>query len=192
MKLLLTIFSVCWITIGLPSQDPCDFEISIPPDINLEPGQSIQLDLLTSVLPEVIQSIVWTPSTFLSCSDCFSPIAMPPQDICYYVTVTDTTNCSITDSLCIFVGITNSTIPPDQAVELTIFPNPASAILNIHTVQIPFSEVRFFDITGHFVASRTFPSQTTASLKVDHFPRGIYYLEIRFANHTVHRKILLE
>lgn len=41
----------------------------------------------------------WTPSTGLSCTSCANPVATVTSNTTYYVTVTDTNNCSRTDTI---------------------------------------------------------------------------------------------
>ena len=39
-------------------------------------------------------SYVWTPDTYLDCSDCDNPISTPGDDIIYFIAVTDSLGCS--------------------------------------------------------------------------------------------------
>jgi len=47
---------------------------------------------------------LWTPATGLSCTSCISPVASPTATTTYTVTITDSANCVITDTVTIFVN----------------------------------------------------------------------------------------
>jgi gliding motility-associated-like protein len=48
-------------------------------------------------------SISWVESPYLSCTDCFSPIASPPETSYFYATVTSSDGCVETDSILVTV-----------------------------------------------------------------------------------------
>lgn len=56
-------------------------------------GETQALELLDDY------SYSWTPSTYLSCTECSKPVSAAEEDILYYFTYTDENNCSITDSI---------------------------------------------------------------------------------------------
>jgi gliding motility-associated-like protein len=74
----------------------------IPPvdagrDTTITPGTSVQLNATGGA------TIIWYPSTGLSCSTCFNPVAMPQQTTTYFVTTFDANGCPNSDTVTIFV-----------------------------------------------------------------------------------------
>lgn len=69
------------------------------PDTTIIIGESVQLNAGT------LGNINWTPPTDLSCTDCPDPIASPVQTTKYFLTVTNSSGCSATDSITVNVKI---------------------------------------------------------------------------------------
>ncbi len=79
------------------------FYIEVTPDsFTIEKEESANINLFVD--PNVtVESIVWTPSAGLSCSDCADPIASPKTSTTYIVTVTDENGCTAVDTVKIIV-----------------------------------------------------------------------------------------
>lgn len=58
----------------------------------------------------------WFPNQNISCTECSNPIVTPDNSINYYVTTTDSNNCSYLDSVNIIVSKVTSLISKDTAV----------------------------------------------------------------------------
>ena len=67
--------------------------LDIDPNITIQEGQSIQLEL--NIEPDLllVQNIQWQPGTYLSCDDCQNPLARPLEDIGYEAIVLDIYGC---------------------------------------------------------------------------------------------------
>ncbi|MCB0640013.1 MAG: gliding motility-associated C-terminal domain-containing protein, partial [Phaeodactylibacter sp.] len=70
-----------------------ELAINLAAQASLLLGESTQLEVQLNLLPSQIDSIIWTPATGLSCTDCLNPIAMPTQTTEYTVTVIDIYGC---------------------------------------------------------------------------------------------------
>ena len=46
---------------------------------------------------------MWTPDTYLDCSNCDTPISTPGDDITYFIAVTDSLGCSVEDTIVVTV-----------------------------------------------------------------------------------------
>lgn len=77
--------------------------ISLGNDTTIRLGESVELQAEVSGLG----TIIWTPDTFLSCSDCLNPVASPTSDIVYTATYIDGQGCEQSD-------IVRITVLPDQ------------------------------------------------------------------------------
>lgn len=76
--------------------------ISATSDTTICPGDSIQLNAMGG------NSFQWTPSSFLSDDSIPNPVAFPPATTLYFVSGTDSNNCSNQDSVLISVFTVNS------------------------------------------------------------------------------------
>jgi gliding motility-associated-like protein len=110
------------------------------PDKFIEEGESVTIDGSGSGTP------VWTPDTWLSPPDSFTPVAIPPDDVTYFLTVTNGP-CTATDEMNIFVGsviVVYSCFTPNSDGT-----NDKWSIVN--SAQFPNMEVNVYDRSGQKV-----------------------------------------
>ncbi|NOT35908.1 MAG: gliding motility-associated C-terminal domain-containing protein [Saprospiraceae bacterium] len=69
-----------------------DLNISIPSEIIINFGESVQISVIPDFIPA---SVNWSPSTGLSCIDCLNPFASPSEDTEYIITLIDENGCII-------------------------------------------------------------------------------------------------
>jgi gliding motility-associated-like protein len=72
--------------------------IQTVPDAYAFEGDEVQLSA-TSASPG---PFVWSPASYLTCTNCTSPIANPDQNFTYIVSYTDNNGCTASDSVTIF------------------------------------------------------------------------------------------
>jgi gliding motility-associated-like protein len=77
-----------------------NFKISLGPDIKVNEGSEVILNLSYSLLPA---GITWQPSTLITCGYCFSPVFNPLEDTKIYVLGQSSSGCLASDSLLIKV-----------------------------------------------------------------------------------------
>lgn len=70
-----------------------DFELEGSGPFVLFVGSEQQITVETSLLPEEIVSINWTPDESLSCSDCLNPVSYTKENVIYTITVIDIYGC---------------------------------------------------------------------------------------------------
>lgn len=70
--------------------------LSAMADTSLLPGFPVTLSAASSAT-----ALVWSPPTWLSCTQCPAPVATPQQSITYYVEATDQFGCKASDSVLI-------------------------------------------------------------------------------------------
>ncbi len=105
----------------------------------------------------------WTPATDLSCTDCPNPLAGPIFSTEYKITVTDSNNCSVTDSVLIKTVcngknyfIPNTFSPNNDGVNDVFYPRGN----NLYNVQ----SMRIFNRWGQMVfEKRDFPANSAAA-----------------------------
>lgn len=76
---------------------------------------------------------------------------------------------------------------------LTVYPNPASSVLNVAFESLSGAEVSLLDITGSTAATVSADAgQTTVSLNTSELSGGLYILSIATADGVVTRKVIIE
>ena len=77
----------------------------------IESGDSTQLQVFTSILPDDIDTVIWSPIEYLSCTNCLNPIAKPLVSTNYEVAVIDKNGCDASARIAIFVSDPDIYIP---------------------------------------------------------------------------------
>lgn len=83
---------------------------SLPDSVSVALGGSVSLHPSLSIPSAAITSVVWSPATGLSCTDCQSPTATPQASTFYTVQVTSTDGCTSGDSIWVEVVLPSSDI----------------------------------------------------------------------------------
>lgn len=188
-QLLILVFLTFFNAHLFAQEPPCGFFIELGDDLNVPPEGNVELFLAVSIPENAISAVSWTPSATLSCDDCYDPIANPLENTCYIAMVTDTADCTVSDTLCLFVP-TTSTIDLDQSETVDLFPNPASDILTIHSREYPLSTIIIFDALGRQVQSIAPLKTRLQNIPIAELDTGIYYLEINFGKYFARKKFV--
>ncbi len=70
-------------------------EVSIlEPEVALNIGENYQILTEVNLLPEQIDTIIWSPATNLSCADCLEPEVIPSESMLYTLTVINQNGCA--------------------------------------------------------------------------------------------------
>lgn len=81
--------------------DGNNLDLEIQDVVTINQGQSIQLN---PSINGTYSTIIWTPASALSCSDCPNPIATPDSTITYYIRVNSKEGCEDMDSILVLVN----------------------------------------------------------------------------------------
>jgi Secretion system C-terminal sorting domain len=149
-------------------------------------------------------SYEWSPATGLSCTDCPTPTVSicnsafpPPTIITYTLTVTDADSCidsdivSITVLPCRLAGNQNNQSEEDATSEqISVFPNPASQVIQITTGSYTASKIEITDLAGRVVLS-TKPQSNKVELKIADLPEGSYLVRIETLSGIETREIIV-
>ncbi len=172
--------------------DPVDLTLAVNPiDTLLQLGESI--DIVTTLNPfAIIDSVSWSPSIGLDCSDCLNPTASPLETTLYEVTVYDQNGCSATATS--LIRITNQ--------DLIYIPNTFSpnndGYNDLFTVYggvgvEMVTELKVFDRWGELVYDAEEPFEPNSyTIGWDGIFRGkemnpavfVYYAEVQFIDGT--------
>ncbi|MEO1260860.1 MAG: gliding motility-associated C-terminal domain-containing protein [Bacteroidota bacterium] len=125
----------CSATATVVFQNPLPFTINLDASASVAQGESVSLLAQVTLPAEDIDTIVWTPSIGLSCSDCLTPTATPDELTIYTIVVTDINGC--TEQASINVSVTapefnifvpNAFSPNDDGIndKLVVYANDKS------------------------------------------------------------------
>lgn len=88
----------------------------VTPDINVFYGDEVQLEAIA----HTSGTYTWSPPEYLSCVNCSSPVAIPNQNITYFVSFSDVNGCSASSYVSItydaVVYVPNTFIPDNDGV----------------------------------------------------------------------------
>ncbi len=139
----------CTETVNIIVDEPAPIIVDLGPDVEIQLGDTIEL--IPSITPlGAIDTLSWTPDTWLSCTDCFNPIAQPLDDVVYTLTVTDDNGCTGSDDIFIDVDpnrnvfIPNIFSPNGDGANDIFIPYFGVGVKNINKMQI-------FDRWGNLV-----------------------------------------
>jgi len=175
-NLIILIFISFFCYEQLKAQNECNFQIEVGPDILLEVGETLELDGLVSIPLEEVDSINWSPSMGLNCQNCLTPIVIGTENICYTFSVTDITQCTLIDTICILVNPTNINQTEIHNV-IQLFPNPVSQQLNIQSDILGLKKISIYNLDGELLF-RIDSFDETIKIDISQFPNNIYYIKI--------------
>lgn len=78
---------------------PNEVVVDIETEVELQLGDTYQVNTFVNLLQDDIAEIVWTPSEGLSCDDCLDPIITPLNTSIYSVTVKNENGCQDTQNI---------------------------------------------------------------------------------------------
>jgi gliding motility-associated-like protein len=160
--------------------DPPEPYIDLPMDISIGLGDSVLLEPATNLQAE---NILWTPSDYLSCDDCLTPVAFPVQSTRYQLTISDTTGCRAQADIQINVNrraslfVPNTFSPNGDGINDELVPFGGNSVARIKLFRV-------FDRWGNLLFERKDfqPGQAgwDGRARGEEVPKGvyIYHLEV--------------
>lgn len=112
----------------------------------IELGDSIQLQVFSSLLPDEIDTIIWNPTDALSCTNCLNPIAKPTISSNYDVLVIDQNGCDASARISIFVS------DPDVYIPNVFAPGSTNLANSSFYIHAKLEKVK--EITSLFIVDR--------------------------------------
>ncbi len=100
----------CTLDTTITLEEPPTFLVDIGPDLEINIGDSVQLDVQSS---QAITSYTWSPEFGLSCTDCPNPLATPEASTVYTLTVLGENNCETSDEVRITVSTERNVYAPN-------------------------------------------------------------------------------
>jgi gliding motility-associated-like protein len=92
----------CFVLESISITEPIELFVDILPAIDsITLGDTVAYTIQHNA--DAIANYNWQPDSWLSCSDCENPVAIPQESIIYTLTITDTNTCEATTSASIFI-----------------------------------------------------------------------------------------
>ncbi len=92
---------------------PTPVSVSIQDVGDVDIGTQVQLNTTIDVPISEIDSIIWSPTDWLSCTNCLNPIATPEGSITYHLRIVGKSDCSALDSVQIIIKSEGSIYVPN-------------------------------------------------------------------------------
>lgn len=93
----------CETSVNIPLPEPPEVIVDLEATVEIQLGDSYQLQALVNFPEASLSYIQWTPSESLSCSNCLSPIATPTSTTSYLVQVLNEEGCPAEARVLLFV-----------------------------------------------------------------------------------------
>lgn len=77
-----------------------------------------------------------------------------------------------------FGDVQTTGLPGIKATTLSLYPNPASTVLNIQSAKEPVTAYSIADVTGKVVAQSSVVSATSLSINVENLAGGVYFVKV--------------
>ncbi len=145
----------CTYTENIFINEPPAIIVNLGPDVEIQLGESLQLNAILSGSNVPIDSIIWTPAIFdsTSCLNCLNPVVSPLDDQTYSVEIFDINGCNGSDDIFIEVDKNRNVFIPNVFTpngdgfndEFQVFSGPG--VTQINSMQV-------FDRWGELVFER--------------------------------------
>jgi hypothetical protein len=103
----------------------------------------------------------------------------------YLITVTDANNCSLATT---FVVDVLSGVESLSSVNLEVYPNPASDIINLSSSNDKIKHIKLFSITGQLLLEKRVDDEV-CTISVSSYSAGTYYLDIILESGQISKKL---
>ncbi len=139
----------------------------------------------------------WSYPEYLNNATVINPVAEPPGNLNFKVTVTDENKCTASDE--VFVTVIGGTSIDENEAEssVKIFPNPTSGIftLSLENLKSPDIQVTIVDISGKIVYKSVIKNSEfsiTSDIDISDLSKGYYFLHIDGNLESIYRQIILK
>ena len=92
---------------------PEELIVKLGDQIDIQLGDSMNLNALTNIPEENIAEVIWSPAEGLSCDDCLNPMAKPYQSMNYAVEIMDQNGCMASSDVNLLVDLTPHIFVPN-------------------------------------------------------------------------------
>ncbi len=147
-------------------------------DTTITENTSINLIVVT----DSANTIIWSPSNYLSNVNIYNPVASPNSDITYYITVTNEYNCSNTDSINISIEILEHPL----IIYNTFTPNNdgTNDFFHIENIEYyPVNKITIYNRDGHIVYQKdNYNNEWDGKYYGNDLPAATYYYVLEIPN----------
>jgi hypothetical protein len=166
-------------------------QVDLGEDVTICANQTVILDATTPGAT----SYLWSPSGYTTPTIEVDSTGVGFGAIVYSVVVTNANECEGTDEIEVYFDPCASVTEIGSGLNLLVYPNPASSVLNINLSGNSESvEYSLLNYQGSEVYSRSIGAvngEINHQLEIGNYAGGIYYLRIKTNNNTVIRKVVI-
>ncbi len=94
-------------------EQPTQLSVEVTPEATIGLGESYQIQATVNIPQADLAFVEWTPSNYLSCTDCLNPLATPFNTISYTISVEDKNGCEDQATILIIVKKSNDVYVPN-------------------------------------------------------------------------------
>lgn len=150
---------------------------------------------LDATCPDAV-SYLWTPGGYTTPTIEVDSTGVGAGEIVYSVVVTNSNDCDGTDEISIVFDPCTSVGEISDELRLSVYPNPASTLLNINLSGISQSvEYRLLNYQGSEVYRKEIGElngYSTQQLDISGYASGIYYLRLKTSDEVIIKKVVIK
>ncbi len=207
LKLMILLLFIAAIMLPHPlkSQTFVELTVSQPPVLTVNAGDDVTIDAGLSLVlggSPVAEggtgnlSYLWSPAYYIDQLTVQNPLATPPGNVTYTLTVSDERGCTTTDDIIITVIGGTGVATHNTEDNLRLYPNPSNGAFTLEIVntQVAEMQISIVTLTGQVVHSEILRSTgTTLRTVIDlsSLPKGSYILVISNDFSEILRQIIL-
>ncbi len=166
-------------------------EVDLGEDLTICANHTLVLDATT---PGAV-SYLWTPGGYTTPSIEIDSTGTGIGYVTYSVVVTNASNCEGESDIEIYFDPCVSIGDIDQEIKLSVYPNPASTILNINlsgmSESVEFTLLNYQGSEVYRERVGQLNGYSTRQLEIGEYARGIYYLRLKTNDDVMIKKVVI-
>jgi hypothetical protein len=175
------------------SFDTVYLNVALAPEINLGNDTIICADqLITLSVPNIYSSYIWSNGQ-TNYYTTFDSLGIGIGSVNIYVTVTNSSDCSSTDTLIVTFQNCTDISNNESDKNILVYPNPAKNIFTIDFVENYFenSNLIISDISGKVLIQEKISAKRINFNSIN-FSSGVYFISITNCNTVYRKKLIIE
>lgn len=200
MRKLLLLSSVVLLSTMLGAQTIINVSYDPPtlPEVNagsdtvINENQTVQLSgSVTGGTPPFMYN--WTPEALLNDPNILTPVASPAAPTTFTLSVIDSNECAASDS--VFTDVTVNITELSNNMQLKVYPNPTSGMINIEGLpaETKNARVEIYTLNGSSIMNRKLSPSGQSSIDISELKsQKIYMMKIIYDDKEEIRKLMVK
>jgi hypothetical protein len=167
--------------------------VNSAPSVSLGPDINLCTTAQTTLNAGSFNSYSWSDGSTAS-SLVVDGTTLAPGTYTYYVTVTNTDNCTGTDTVLVNVSVCTGIANNEHESDVIIAPNPNNgtfmiSITNTHNASL---NMEIFSVEGQQVQSQVITRPGGEQIDVSHLAKGVYFIQLTDADKRLVKRMIIE